>query len=456
MATAPGRRAGTRTGGGRSGGAGQARRGRVPRGAPATSRALHTLAPLLDALVEAADLSPLSASRSLGRALRAGLGWRVRVVPSPSPLATGEHAHVEDGVALVPIAPGAGALRLSGGSHLDLARVAALCAHAFARARTHPLEPGRRAGPRGRPRVLVASEDPVVRQALAQALAPRHEPVHAEDAAAALEAARSGRFDAALLALAAPGADALATLERLRADVASAELPTLLLTVPAGEAARLRTLELGADLLPPACSPVELAARLDQAIHLARATRALRDEAQTDPLTGLPNRRALEARLHEELRRARRYGTPLACVMADLDHLKAINDSLGHAAGDQALQGMAAVLRGGLRDTDFAARAGGDEFLLLLPHTSAEEACLLAERVRRGLAAVRLGPGRAAAAVGASLGVAALGADADGEAMVEAADRALYAAKRAGRGTVRLGVARLRGDASTDLRRRRR
>jgi diguanylate cyclase (GGDEF)-like protein len=285
--------------------------------------------------------------------------------------------------------------------------------------------------------VLVAAEDPGVRELLASALAGRHEPIHADDAATALDAARAGRCDAAVLALTTRGADALATLERLRGEVATAELPALLLAGPAGEAARLRALELGADLLPATCSAPELAARLDRALHQARATAALRDEALTDPLTGLPNRRALECRLHEELRRARRYRTPLSCVMADLDHLKPINDLLGHAAGDQALQSMAAVLRAGLRETDFAARAGGDEFLLLLPHTSAQEAVVLAERLRRSLARVRLGAGRDATRVGASFGVAALGPDADGEAMVEAADRALLAAKRAGRGTVR-------------------
>ncbi|HET9552907.1 MAG TPA: GGDEF domain-containing protein, partial [Anaeromyxobacteraceae bacterium] len=125
-------------------------------------------------------------------------------------------------------------------------------------------------------------------------------------------------------------------------------------------------------------------------------------------------------------------------VMADLDHLKLINDTLGHACGDQALQGMAAVLHAELRATDFASRAGGDEFLLLLPHTGAAEAVALAERIRRRLGTLRLGHGPQARAVGASFGVSQLGPDGDGQAMVDAADRALYLAKGAGRGQVRL------------------
>jgi diguanylate cyclase (GGDEF)-like protein len=94
---------------------------------------------------------------------------------------------------------------------------------------------------------------------------------------------------------------------------------------------------------------------------------------------------------------------------------------------------MATMLVAELRETDLAARAGGDEFLLLLPHTSARAARVLAERIRRSLLGVRVGPPGASLPVQASFGVAQLGAGADGEAMVAAADRALYAAKRAGR-----------------------
>jgi diguanylate cyclase (GGDEF)-like protein len=288
--------------------------------------------------------------------------------------------------------------------------------------------------------VLVAGRDPGVRSALVELLGPDVRAVQVDGAEAATDAGRAEPLDAALLDLTGhPGG--LATLEALRADPGGAELPALVMGARADEAAHLRALALGADYLSPPCSATELRARLDHAIRRARSTRALRVEALTDPLTGLPNRRALEGRLHEELRRARRYRTPLSCVMADVDHLKPINDSLGHACGDQALQGMAAVLHAELRDTDFAARAGGDEFLILLPHTGAEEALVLAERVRRRLGTLRLGTGRSARPVGASFGVAQLADDGDGQAMVDAADQALYAAKRAGRGQVRLAEA---------------
>jgi diguanylate cyclase (GGDEF)-like protein len=398
---------------------------------------VSALGPLLDALADAAELPPPSAGRRVRGALAAVLGWRARLVPSPSPLATEDHARFEDGVAVIPIAPGAGALRLAGGSEAARRRVAALCEQAFARARAHPLELGRRLADRTPPRVLVAGRDPSARDALAGLLGPGFRPVPVDGSAAAAEAGHVEPLDAALLDLEADG-DGLASLEALRADPAGAELPAMVLGARSDEASRLRALELGADYLSPPFTAAELRARLRHAIGQARSTRALRDEALTDPLTGLPNRRALEARLHEELRRARRYGTPLSCIMADLDHLKTINDTLGHACGDQALQGMAAVLHRELRATDFAARAGGDEFLVLMPHTRAAAAVQLGERIRRRLATLRLGQGPGARAVGASFGVARLGPDGDGQAMVDAADRALYQAKRAGRGLVRL------------------
>jgi two-component system cell cycle response regulator len=416
---------------------------RPPTLALRAARALGALGAFLDSLAEAAELSPLAASMVLRRAAVRALGWRARLVPSPSTLSTDAHATIQDGVALVPVAPGAGALRLAGGSTQALRRVAALCAQALARARSHPLEPGRRAAHRGRPRVLLLGEDPQRRATLARLLEPANLIIHAPDADTAVELARAGQLDAALLAPSS-GAAALRALERLREELESADLPSIAMASADDETTRLRVLELGADFLASPCSASELRGRLDRAIRLGQATRALRDEALTDALTGLSNRRGLEIRLHEEVRRARRYRTPLSCVMADLDGLKAINDELGHGAGDQALQAMAAVLRADLRDTDFAARAGGDEFLVILPHTDAHEAEVLAERIRVHLRSIRVGPAQGQRGVGASFGVSKLGPAGNGEAMVAAADRALYAAKRAGRAAVRRAATRSR------------
>jgi diguanylate cyclase (GGDEF)-like protein len=125
--------------------------------------------------------------------------------------------------------------------------------------------------------------------------------------------------------------------------------------------------------------------------------------------------------------------------MADMDQLKPVNDQLGHTVGDRAIAAVAGVIRGELRETDFGARYGGDEFVILLPHTGADEGRVLAERVCARLRDTVLEASGRRVPIGASFGVACLPDDAgDGaaEELVRAADAALYRAKRGGRGRV--------------------
>ena len=412
----------------------------------AGAAALRALGPLLKALATADAHAPVALARRLRRAISAALGWEAALVPSATGLCDEAPSAAQHGAVSVAVAPGAGALRLEGGSPAARRQVAALCALALARSRAHPREAvnpheaPRRSGEAARPRVLLVAAPGRRRRALAALLEPGHEIALARDTATAARLARTGAVDAALVDL-ADGRAALAALARLRA-AGLPDLGAVVVGLPGDGATRLRALELGAELATSPWTGPELLARLDRAIRLGRATRALRDQALTDPLTGLANRRALRARLAEELQRVRRYRTTLTCLMADIDRLKAINDDLGHAAGDQALQGAASALQAGLRETDFAARAGGDEFLVLLPHTSERQGAVLAERLRRRLRQVRVGPPGASRRLEASFGVAQLDARADGEAMIAAADRALYAAKQAGRATVRRAAAR--------------
>ncbi len=159
---------------------------------------------------------------------------------------------------------------------------------------------------------------------------------------------------------------------------------------------------------------------------LGRKEDLLSQRAATDALTGLSNRRALDARLTEELARAARYGTPLSLLAIDVDGLKAINDRAGHQAGDAALRAVGRALRASCRRTDLAARTGGDEFAVLAPMTRAAEALELANRFRRTLAEVSTTPT-------ISVGVADLALAGSPGALPAAADRALYRAKSSGR-----------------------
>jgi diguanylate cyclase (GGDEF)-like protein len=156
----------------------------------------------------------------------------------------------------------------------------------------------------------------------------------------------------------------------------------------------------------------------------------------TDPLTGLHNRRYLEARLTEELSRSKRYNYPLSFMMIDIDDFKLYNDRNGHQAGDRALEMTAQCLRAMLRKVDVASRYGGEEFSILLPQTSLEEAGVIADRIRRKIMTTRFPHGKAQplGSVSVSIGLSTFSSTLDSaEAIVRAADRALYHAKHHGK-----------------------
>jgi diguanylate cyclase (GGDEF)-like protein len=153
----------------------------------------------------------------------------------------------------------------------------------------------------------------------------------------------------------------------------------------------------------------------------------LRALALTDALTGLPNRRYLEERLAHEIGRSTRYGHPLAVLVVDVDDFKRINDTWGHAKGDEVLVWVARFLRSQLRTHDVVGRTGGDEFVAILPSTDREGAEQLATRLREALEALR---GQKDHPVKLSIGAAALGPGAgDAESLLSLADRAMYVAK---------------------------
>ncbi len=290
---------------------------------------------------------------------------------------------------------------------------------------------------RTEPRVLIVEDDPDVRMLLADLLSDDHEVIEAEDGEEGVRLAREELPDVVLMDLFLPKLDGFGALEELKRDPRTAEIPVLFLSAERDEATRVRGLELGAaDFVVKPFSAVELRARIARTLRAARQQEQLRAIAQTDALTGLPNYRAFRLRLDEELKRARRYQTPLAAVMIDLDNLKPINDQLGHAAGNRAIVALAETVVAQLRETDFAARYGGDEFVILLPHTTAAEARALADRLRRAIRKVEVDGTKMP--LRASLGVAALaaGTEASADALIRAADAALYRAKRSGRDRV--------------------
>ena len=188
-----------------------------------------------------------------------------------------------------------------------------------------------------------------------------------------------------------------------------------------------------------ALSALLLAIALPPVVLLQRSLlhSQLKAQARTDPKTGVLNAGAWQGEADLAIVRARRRRQPLAVLLADVDHFKNVNDTYGHLTGDAVLRTLAAEMRQQVRESDLVGRFGGEEFAILLGGTTAEEACRVAERIRRGTGVVKVLTKDTIVGVTVSLGVAVLGVHgADLSELLDAADRALYRAKRTGRDRV--------------------
>ena len=186
-------------------------------------------------------------------------------------------------------------------------------------------------------------------------------------------------------------------------------------------------------------SLVDITARKAAEQELKETNERLESLAGLDSLTDLPNRRRLLEALDRELQRVGRYGGSLSVVSLDADHLKPINDAYGHDMGDKALIALARVLEAEIRDTDFVARYGGDEFVILMPHTPTDAAVMAMDRIRSRIAESNVFDVKRALSITVSAGISeAEGNDGKTAAsLLKLADEALYAAKHAGRNCTR-------------------
>ena len=221
-------------------------------------------------------------------------------------------------------------------------------------------------------------------------------------------------------------------LDRLRAAIQA---------VANGEFAKLRS-DAGAHEFEALISEFnQMTAALERdSERRSQLTRSLRKLSTQDALTGLYNRRAFEETLTRERERARRYDTALALLLFDVDHFKRYNDNHGHQAGDEALRAVGRVVSTIIRGSDVACRYGGEEFAVILPNAGVDQAAVVADKLRRAIedAIISSLEGTPLPSVTVSVGVAALGTDGTEEQLITRADEALYAAKEAGRNTVRV------------------
>jgi len=294
------------------------------------------------------------------------------------------------------------------------------------------------------PLVLVAEDEPEVVGLLEVLL--RREGYHvlvARTAAEAIELALGHLPDLLMLDLGLPGGSGVEVCEAVRNDAGTSDIPILIVTAEDSTESVVKVLERGAnDYVTKPFDPGVLVARVHALMRtklrydaLAERTAALAEVAFVDELTGLYNRRRMLERLEEEYKRARRYSYQISCLFIDLDLFKEINDAYGHQCGDEVLREVANLIRGCIRAYDVACRWGGEELVVLLPQTSAEQATTAAERIRETIEGMTSALGDRPVTV--SIGVATYPETAaDSEALLTAADQAMYAAKLAGRNRV--------------------
>lgn len=271
--------------------------------------------------------------------------------------------------------------------------------------------------------------------------------LEAEDGLQGLRLLMSDPVDLVLCDLEMPKLDGEKLLRMRGSSPGGAHIPFLFLSGSTSLQRRTRLLQDGAsDAIAKPFHPPELVARVMLHLKIKR----LQDElllknatlerlSTVDALTGLRTRRFVDEVIHVEFLRARRYGTPLALVMLDLDHFKQVNDEHGHLAGDAVLRGIGEIIRGLLRGTDVAGRYGGEEMVLVMPQNTASGAAVVAERLREAIETFRFeSPEGRSFSITASFGVAESdAADETPADLVQRADQALYVAKAGGRNRVR-------------------
>jgi two-component system cell cycle response regulator len=284
--------------------------------------------------------------------------------------------------------------------------------------------------------ILLVEDDPTMARLLSRALGgPGHEVVVATTVAEGERVLDARPVSLVVLDLSLPDGDGRDLLVRLREQASTATLPVVILSGEMRPDVKAECLALGADVYLDKTSPTPLvvaaiSAKIRREADMARLTRL-------DGLTGLPNRAAFEVAFEQFRAHARRTRRPMALGMIDLDNFKSVNDTYGHLAGDEVLMRVAEVLARTLRQSDFIARWGGEEIVVMLPDTDAAGAVVALQKSLDALRAETFqDPSGRTFSVTFSAGIAETAPEWEVEQAVERADRLLYAAKGAGRNRI--------------------
>jgi diguanylate cyclase (GGDEF)-like protein len=296
-------------------------------------------------------------------------------------------------------------------------------------------------------RILMVEDDPTILQLLKEAL--DEQGYKTQTAASAQEAVHLIREFKPHLVLTDQDMPGLTGLEMLRELRSQMNYVAVIFVSGRGDLAMVtQALRAGADdYVKKPFRFEELLARIEACLRtrdlhdeLLDANEKLQDMVERDYLTGLFNMRSMYDRIDGELKRAQRFGRKLACVMIDMDHFKTVNDTNDHLFGSFVLKEVGALIKNTMRDSDFAARYGGDEYLVVLTDTDGKGAKVFCERLRKKVEETTFTDGRSQIKLTMSLGCAVFRASQpmDARQLVRTADHALYRAKEAGRNRVEL------------------
>lgn len=289
--------------------------------------------------------------------------------------------------------------------------------------------------------LLVADDEPVNLLFLQEIFQRDHQVLTATSGEEVLRLAEEHQPDIIILDVLMPGLSGYEVCKRLKANPATQHIPVIFVTALESEEDEEMGLELGAvDYLTKPLRAGILRARVRNFLTMIRQQELLQELALLDPLTEIPNRRALDRALEQEWGRCQRIQEPLSLAMVDIDHFKAFNDTYGHGAGDRALRQVAQTLAlTAKRPGDLAARYGGEEFVLLLPHASQDGAYALCHKVLVQIQALAIpNQGASRGILTVSIGGVTLWPHRNGSCaeILQRADAQLYRAKNAGRNRV--------------------
>jgi len=299
------------------------------------------------------------------------------------------------------------------------------------------------------PRILLAEDSQTTAEVLMRDLSEHYVVLHARDGEEAWQfLQRHPEIELVITDVQMPHLTGQQLLKQIRLSDSPRirDLPVIVMTTANDNAEKHLAFLNGAnDFLSKPVDPLELQARIHIHQHLARtireledSRRALAEQATTDSLTHLQNRRSLYSQAEQHLISCRRYGKDMSLLLLDIDHFKKVNDTHGHQAGDDVLVAVARLLKRMIRSVDAVARFGGEEFAILMPETNRLGAAVLGERIRSAIEKETMQSGGKVIPVTVSIGIVTLAAEEveSIDQLLSIADRRLYMAKNSGRNRI--------------------